>query len=160
MRAWVIDRTVPTAGPAPLRPADLPPPVPSAREVRLRVLACGVCRTDLHLLDGDVPAHGPRVVPGHEIVGVVDGLGVGCERFRLGERVGVAWLRGTCGACRFCIRGDENLCVDPRFTGWDADGGYAEHAWIDERFAYRLPAKFSDRQAAHCCAPASSATAR
>jgi propanol-preferring alcohol dehydrogenase len=88
------------------------------------------------------------VIPGHEVVGVVDGLGDGATRFALGERVGIAWLRHTCGRCRFCSRGAENLCVAPMFTGWDADGGYAEHAVVDERYAYRLPARFSDDEAA------------
>jgi alcohol dehydrogenase, propanol-preferring len=107
-----------------------------------------VCRTDLHLAEGDLPPHGPEVVPGHEIVGVVDRRGPGASRFELGERVGIAWLRRTCGTCRFCRRGDENLCVDPRFTGWDADGGYAEHAVVDERYAYHLPDEFDDEQVA------------
>jgi propanol-preferring alcohol dehydrogenase len=116
--------------------------------VRVAVSVCGVCRTDLHLAEGDLDPHGTDVVPGHEIVGVVDALGPGARRFEVGERIGVAWLRHTCGSCRFCARGDENLCIDPRFTGWDADGGYAEHAVVDERYAYRLPDVFSDDQAA------------
>src|SRR5690606_36872222 len=86
--------------------------------------------------------------PGHEVVGVVDELGPGAGRFTVGERVGIAWLRGTCGVCRFCARGDENLCLEPRFTGWDADGGYAEHATVDERFAYRIPEVFDALEAA------------
>jgi propanol-preferring alcohol dehydrogenase len=88
------------------------------------------------------------VVPGHEVVGVVDALGAGAHRFDIGERVGIAWLRHTCGTCRFCTRGDENLCIDPRFTGWDADGGYAELAVVDEQYAYRLPDRFDDEEAA------------
>ena len=88
------------------------------------------------------------MVPGHEIVGVVDALGPGASRFAVGERIGIAWLRGTCGTCRFCVRGDENLCLAPSFTGWDADGGYAEHAVVDERYAYRLPEAFADAEAA------------
>ena len=116
--------------------------------MRLRVSVCGVCRTDLHLAEGDLPPHAPEIVPGHEIVGTVDALGDGATRFELGERIGVAWLRRTCGTCRFCRRGDENLCVDPAFTGWDADGGYAEHAVVDERYAYRLPDGFGDEQVA------------
>ena len=116
--------------------------------MRLRVSVCGVCRTDLHLAEGDLPPHAPEVVPGHEIVGTVDALGDGATRFELGERIGVAWLRRTCQTCRFCRRGDENLCVDPAFTGWDADGGYAEHAVVDERYAYRLPDGFGDEQVA------------
>jgi propanol-preferring alcohol dehydrogenase len=116
-----------------------------------------VCRTDLHLAEGDLAPHGNDVVPGHEIVGVVDALGQNARRFTEGERVGIAWLRSTCGSCRFCQRGDENLCVEPRFTGWDADGGYAEYAVVDERFAYRLPDGFTDEEAAPCCVQGSSA---
>jgi len=116
--------------------------------VRVRVSVCGVCRTDLHLAEGDLPPHARDVVPGHEVVGIVDELGAGATRFREGERVGIAWLRHTCARCRFCLRGEENLCIAPLFTGWDADGGYAEHAVVDERYAYRLPDGFSDDEAA------------
>ena len=105
----------------------------------MRVLACGVCRTDLHLAEGDLPPRRPRVVPGHEVVGIVDQIGAGCRRFRPGDHVGVAWLASTDGTCRFCRRGDENLCEAPRFTGWDVDGGYADYCCVDERFAYKLP---------------------
>lgn len=132
----------------PLALVDRPTPEPARGEVRVRVLVCGVCRTDLHLAEGDLSPHGEDVVPGHEIVGVVDALGEGAERFAIGDRIGIAWLRHTCGACRFCVRGDENLCLAPRFTGWDADGGYAESAVVDERYAYRIPAQFSDVEAA------------
>ncbi len=114
----------------------------------MRVTVCGVCRTDLHLAEGDLPPHGPDVVPGHEIVGIVDAVGPGASRFVPGDRIGIAWLRHTCGTCRFCLRGDENLCLTPAFTGWDADGGYAEFAVIDERYAYRLPAGFTDDELA------------
>jgi len=112
------------------------------------VSVCGVCRTDLHLAEGDLPAHGPQIVPGHEVVGTVDALGPGAERFAVGDRAGIAWLRHTCGVCRFCRRGAENLCLDPRFTGWDADGGYADHAVVDERYAYRLPTGYTDEELA------------
>jgi propanol-preferring alcohol dehydrogenase len=107
-----------------------------------------VCRTDLHLAEGDLPPRRPGVVPGHEVVGRVDARGPGAERFAVGERVGVAWLGGTDGACRFCRRGDENLCEAPRFTGWDVDGGYADACLVDERYAYRLPESLSDDAAA------------
>jgi propanol-preferring alcohol dehydrogenase len=117
-------------------------------EVRIRVSVCGVCRTDLHLVEGDLVPRRPGVVPGHEVVGTVEAVGPQAERFELGERIGIAWLRATCGSCRFCRRGDENLCVDPRFTGWDADGGFATHAVVDERYAYRLPANFDDHHVA------------
>jgi propanol-preferring alcohol dehydrogenase len=127
---------------------DRPDPVPGPNEVRVRVTVCGVCRTDLHLAEGDLTPHGSDVVPGHEVVGLVDALGTRASRFTIGERVGIPWLRHTCGSCRFCRRGDENLCLEPRFTGWDADGGYAELAVADERFAYRLPDVFDDEEAA------------
>jgi len=123
-------------------------PVPGPGQMRVRVRACGVCRTDLHLAEGDLPPRHRGVVPGHEIVGVVDRLGEGAGRFAEGDRVGIAWLRGTCGRCRFCRAGSENLCIQPSFTGWDADGGFAEYAVVDERYAYRLPDDFSDTDVA------------
>ena len=147
MRAWVVHQTGPIDG-GPLALVDRPVPTPAPGEIRVRVRTCGVCRTDLHLAEGDLAPHGPDTVPGHEIVGVVDAAAAGATRFTLGERVGIAWLRGTCGVCRFCRRGDENLCLDPRFTGWDADGGYAEYAVVDERYAYRLPEGFDDEKVA------------
>ena len=146
MRAWVVDRADGTAGT--LRAVDLPVPEPGPGELRIRVSACGVCRTDLHLLDGDLPPRRPRTVPGHEIVGTVEALGPDGTRFAVGDRIGVAWLRGTCGRCRWCRRGEENLCPGARFTGWDADGGYAERAIAPEDFAYRLPDALGDAQAA------------
>ena len=147
MRAWVVERPGPIER-GPLAATALPVPEPGPGEVRVRVHTCGVCRTDLHVAEGDLPPHRPRVVPGHEIVGTVDARGPGATRFAPGERIGVPWLRRTCGRCRFCLRGDENLCVAPAFTGWDADGGYAEAAVVDERYAYRLPDAFDDRHAA------------
>jgi propanol-preferring alcohol dehydrogenase len=123
-------------------------PTPGPTEVRVRVSVCGVCRTDLHVAEGDLPPHKSPVVPGHEVVGTVDALGNACTRFAVGERVGIAWLRRTCGRCRFCRRGDENLCVDPRFTGWDEDGGYAEYAVVDEAYAYAIPEEFGNLHAA------------
>ena len=147
MRAWVVDRPGPIDT-HPLAFVDRPAPSPGRGEVRIRVAVCGVCRTDLHLAEGDLAPRRRGVVPGHEIVGTVDERGPGATRFEIGERIGVAWLRHACGICRFCRRGDENLCVDPAFTGWDADGGYAEHAVVDERFAYRLPDRFSDDEVA------------
>ncbi|GAA1929601.1 zinc-binding alcohol dehydrogenase family protein [Nocardioides marmoribigeumensis] len=114
----------------------------------VRVRACGVCRTDLHLADHDLAPHRPSCVPGHEVVGEVVALGDGAGLLALGDRVGIAWLRHTCGACRWCLAEAENLCPAARFTGWDADGGFAEHAVVDERFAYRLPDAFDDVSAA------------
>jgi propanol-preferring alcohol dehydrogenase len=147
VQSWVVRQPGPIDG-TPLVRVTRPEPVPGPHEVRVRVLVCGVCRTDLHLAEGDLAPHGRDVIPGHEIVGIVDALGEGSTRFSLGERIGIAWLRWTCGVCRFCVRGDENLCVDPRFTGWDADGGYTEYAVVDERYAYPLPTRFTDEELA------------
>jgi propanol-preferring alcohol dehydrogenase len=150
MRAWVVTRPGPVDGPGagPLNRTELPDPEPGPDEIRIRVGACGVCRTDLHLAEGDLVPRRPSTVPGHEVVGVVDALGPGAERFALGDRIGIAWLRATCGACRWCRRGRENLCPYARFTGWDADGGYAELAVVPEAFAYRLPDALDDVTAA------------
>jgi propanol-preferring alcohol dehydrogenase len=114
----------------------------------VQVSVCGVCRTDLHLAEGDLLPHRPHTVPGHEVVGTVVDRAPGADRFELGARVGIAWLRSTCGVCRFCTSDRENLCVSPAFTGWDADGGYAELAVVPERYAYALPEVFSDTEAA------------
>src|SRR5581483_3051814 len=147
MRAWVVEHPGPIEN-RPLRLVERAFPEPGPGEIRVRIATCGVCRTDLHLAEGDLPPHQPAVVPGHEVVGYVDGRGPGATRFTEGTRVGIPWLRHTCGVCRFCARGDENLCVAPAFTGWDADGGYAEAAVIDERFAYAVPDAFDDEHAA------------
>jgi alcohol dehydrogenase, propanol-preferring len=147
MRAWVVERPGPIES-GPLRPVELPEPDPGRGEVRVRVLTCGVCRTDLHLAEGDLPPRRPRTVPGHEIVGVVDVRGPEAERFAVGDRIGIAWLRRTCGRCRWCRTGRENLCPFATFTGWDADGGYAEYAVVPEAFAYRLPGRLGDAEAA------------
>jgi propanol-preferring alcohol dehydrogenase len=147
VRAWAVERPGPIAT-GPLRLVDQPEPVPGAGEVRIRVSTCGVCRTDLHLAEGDLTPRRSGVVPGHEIVGLVDAVGPGAGRFAVGDRLGVAWLRGVCGSCRFCRTGRENLCPRASFTGWDADGGFAEYAVVDEAFAYRLPPALSDLDAA------------
>jgi alcohol dehydrogenase, propanol-preferring len=147
MQAWVVERPGPVAG-HPLRAVELPEPRPGPGEVRVRVRACGVCRTDLHLAEGDLPPHRPRTVPGHEVVGVVDERGPGAARFAVGDRIGIAWLRGTCGQCRWCRTGRENLCLAATFTGWHADGGYAELAVVPEAYAYRLPDALDDVTAA------------
>jgi propanol-preferring alcohol dehydrogenase len=147
VRAWAVTVPGPIDG-GPVEPVERPVPTPGPGELRVRISVCGVCRTDLHLAEGDLAPKRPGVVPGHEVVGVVDALGAGAARFRAGERIGIAWLRHTCGVCRFCRRGDENLCVAPRFTGWDDDGGYAEYAVVDEAYAYRLPDRFDDEHAA------------
>jgi propanol-preferring alcohol dehydrogenase len=123
----------------PLRLVETVRPEPAPGEVLVRVEACGVCRTDLHVIEGDLPPKREGLVPGHEVVGRVIGLGAGAGRLRPGMRVGIAWLHRACGRCRFCARGAENLCLAPRFTGWDADGGYAEYAVAPEEFVYALP---------------------
>jgi len=147
MRAWEVARPGPVDT-GPLELVDRPVPAPGPGQVRVAVTVCGVCRTDLHVAEGDLPVHRPRVVPGHEVVGRVEVLGPGAGRFAVGDRVGVAWLAGTCGTCRFCRRGRENLCPYAVFTGWDLDGGYAEAVLVDERYAYRLPEGLDDDQAA------------
>ncbi len=123
----------------PLERAVLPDPVPGPGELLVRVEACAVCRTDLHLAEGDLPPRRPRTVPGHEVVGRVAGLGPGAEGPPVGSRVGVAWLRSTCGVCRYCLRGAENLCPASTYTGWDADGGYAELLTAPAAYVYPLP---------------------
>lgn len=147
MRAWQVQRPAPIDT-GPLKLAEIETSEPGSGQLRIRVRVCGVCRTDLHVAEGDLPVHRPRVVPGHEVVGVVEALGPRSERFAVGDRVGVAWLASTCGSCRFCRRGEENLCPDATFTGWDHDGGYAETLVADERYVYRLPEGLSDTQAA------------
>jgi alcohol dehydrogenase, propanol-preferring len=143
MRAMVLERRR-----EPVRPAWLPDPMPEPGQVLLAVHACGVCRTDLHIVDGDLERPKLPLVPGHQIVGTVVALGAGAERFALGERVGVPWLGWTCGECRYCLSGRENLCDRARFTGYDVDGGYAEIAAADERYCFPIPAGYPDEQAA------------
>jgi propanol-preferring alcohol dehydrogenase len=132
----------------PLKLMELEMPAPDRGEILVRVLACGVCRTDLHVSEGDLPPHHPRIVPGHEVVGMVERCGPEANRFKPGERVGIAWLRETCGVCVYCRRGNENLCPNARFTGYDHDGGYAEYAVVREDFAYRLPEQLGIEEAA------------
>jgi propanol-preferring alcohol dehydrogenase len=143
MRAMVLERQR-----EPLGLAELPPPSPGLGEVLLSVSACGVCRTDLHIVDGELREPKLPLVPGHQIVGTVVEAGEGAERFAFGDRLGVPWLGWTCGECRYCRSGRENLCDRARFTGYDRDGGYAELAVADERFCFALPAGYPDTQAA------------
>jgi propanol-preferring alcohol dehydrogenase len=147
MQGWAVERPGPIDG-GPLVRVERPVPEPGPGQVRLHVRVCGVCRTDLHLAEGDLAPRHPGVIPGHEVVGTVDALGEGSTRWHLGDRIGVPWLAHTCGHCRFCVTGRENLCTDPRFTGWDMDGGYAQFAVVDEAYAYALPDRFSDVEAA------------
>ena len=144
MRAMVLERAGPVEAIDRLVPRELPAPEPGPGEVRLRVTACGVCHTDLHLAVGDVVPPALPLVPGHQIVGRVDRLGPGARRFREGDRVGVGWLRGACGRCERCAEGRENLCATARFTGFHAAGGLAEHAVVPEAFAYPLPGTVPD----------------
>jgi len=143
MRAWsvVVPGPVEKGG---LRFVEKPVPVPGDDELLVHVRACGVCRTDLHVTEGDLPVHRAGVTPGHEVVGVVAGSGAAVHGFEVGERVGVAWLRRTDGTCAHCVRGSENLCPASRYTGWDTDGGYAEYATVPAAFAYRLPGALDD----------------
>lgn len=152
MTATMVGFAVGSPGPIdshPLVAVERPLPEPGPGQLRVRVLTCGVCRTDLHLAEGDLEPKSHLTIPGHEIVGVVDRLGPTTGgRFAVGDRVGVAWLARTCGVCRFCAGGRENLCIAPAFTGWDRDGGYAEFAIAEEDYAYVLPAAFDDVTAA------------
>src|SRR3954463_3499513 len=147
MRAWVV-RSPGPIDTGPLEEVDRPLPEPGPNEVRVAVKACGVCRTDLHLAEGDLPPHRPDTTPGHEVVGEVVATGPGVTGFRTGDRAGVAWLRGTDGTCAYCRRGAENLCPNSRYTGWDADGGYAEYTVAPAAYAYRLPAGWPDPELA------------
>src|ERR1700742_5046669 len=150
MRAWHVDRPGPVDGTGtPLVLRDTPVPEPGPGELLLRVLACGVCRTDLHVTEGDLPAHRPGVTPGHEVVGAVVATGPGdTAGFAAGDRAGAAWLRSTDGTCRYCARGAENLCPASAYTGWDADGGYAEYLTVPAAYAHRLPRSYSDAELA------------
>ena len=132
----------------PLRAAEVPVPDPGTGEVLIRVRACGVCRTDLHIVDGDLEHPALPLVPGHQVVGTVAGAGEGAERFAEGERIGVPWLGWADGECRYCRSGRENLCERARFTGYDRDGGYAEQLVADERFCHPLPESYADTEVA------------
>lgn len=132
----------------PLEWTELDKPDPGPGEIRVKVHVCGVCHTDLHTVEGELSPPLNPVVPGHQVIGVVDKLGRGAGRFKLGDRVGMAWLYRTCGCCRFCAQGKENLCLDGRFTGFHAHGGFAEYTVVHEDFAYAVPEVFEDREAA------------
>jgi propanol-preferring alcohol dehydrogenase len=144
MHAWRVTRPGPIAS-GPVRWGSAQVPEPGPGELLVRVLTCGVCRTDLHVAEGDLPVHRPGVTPGHEVVGEVV---VAAGEFSPGDRVGIPWLRHTCGQCRFCLRGTENLCPDSSYTGWDADGGYAEYAVVPAAYALALPGGYSDAELA------------
>jgi propanol-preferring alcohol dehydrogenase len=147
MRAMIFDRPANIEA-NPLKLIERPQPVAGRGELLVRVRTCGVCRTDLHLTEGDLAPKHPQTVPGHEIVGVVEKLGPGSTLFETGARVGIAWLRETDGTCKFCRSGRENLCPNTRFTGWDADGGFADYVTVREDFAYPLPDAVDDEHTA------------
>ena len=132
----------------PLRLTNIPDPEPGPDQVRLKVHVCALCHTDLHVIEGDLPAHQRPVVPGHQIVGVIDKIGPQVTRWQIGDRVGVPWLYHTDGTCRYCRKNQENVCLHGQFTGYDANGGYAEYAVVSQDFTYAIPAAFSDVQAA------------
>jgi propanol-preferring alcohol dehydrogenase len=139
MQVWAVERPGPIDG-GPLRKVRRTVPQPGPGEVLVKVEACGICRTDLHLTEGDLLPKRPGVVPGHQAVGTVVDRGTAAgDRFAIGDRVGIAWLRGTCGVCEFCRQGSENLCPWSTYTGWDADGGFAEYAVVPQDYAYALP---------------------
>jgi propanol-preferring alcohol dehydrogenase len=147
MNAWVLRKPSPVDD-RPLELADVPVPIPRDNELLVRVSACGICRTDLHVVEGELPVRRSPVIPGHQIVGRVAALGSNVADFQLNERVGIAWLNRTCGKCKYCLSGRENLCEQALFTGWSVNGGYAEYAIASASFTYRIPDAFEDVQAA------------
>lgn len=147
MRSWRVLRPGPI-GTSPLQLGREPIPEPAKDELLVRVLSCGVCRTDLHVVEGDLPVHRKQVTPGHEVVAEVVSIPEGCAIVAVGDRVGIPWLRHTCGECRYCLRGAENLCPQSRYTGWDADGGYAEFATVPVDFALPLQTGYRDEELA------------
>ncbi|HAF69806.1 MAG: Zinc-binding alcohol dehydrogenase family protein [Acetothermia bacterium 64_32] len=147
MRALVLERQAPVEE-RPLLLREVPAPEPGPGEVLVEVSACGVCHTDLHLVEGDLPMHKSPVIPGHQVVGRLKALGRGVRGLSVGDRVGVAWLHWACGKCRFCRRGLENLCENALFTGWDVDGGFAQEAVARAEFVYPIPHRFPDAKAA------------
>lgn len=147
MKAWVLEKPAPVES-RPLVLTDVPTPQPADDEVLVKVHACGICRTDLHVVEGDLPIRKSHTVPGHQIVGRISAIGSRVGDFKPGDRVGIAWLHQTCGICKFCRSGQENLCDGAMFTGWTVDGGYAEFAVAPASFTYHLPDGFDDIQAA------------
>ena len=142
MKAMVLERTADVET-APLQLRELPMPEPGSGEVLVRITVCGICRTDLHVIEGELANPALPLIPGHQAVGVVSRVGVGVSERTIGERVGIAWLQHTCGVCEFCMSGRENLCERARFTGYHVDGGYADYALVPAAFAYPIPPVFS-----------------
>ena len=147
MKAWILDRPAAVTQ-RPLRLTEISKPDPTECELLLQVTTCGICRTDLHVVEGELPVRRSPLIPGHQIVGRVAALGSRVEGFSIGDRVGVAWLNRTCGVCEFCVAGRENLCEQPEFTGWTVDGGFANYTVAPANFTYHLPEGFDDIQAA------------
>ena len=147
MQAMLLQQPQPIEN-NPLQLVELQDPTPAPYEIRIQIRSCGICHTDLHTIEAELPLPKLPLIPGHEIVGVVDSVGAGVTRFHPGDRVGVPWLNWTCGKCRFCQRGQENLCENARFTGYHVDGGYAQYTVVSENFAYPIPEGFSDSHAA------------
>jgi alcohol dehydrogenase, propanol-preferring len=147
MKAWILNKPAPVES-RPLALTEVPVPTPAADEVLIHVHACGICRTDLHVVEGELPVRRSPLIPGHQIVGRILELGSGVQDFVIGDRVGVAWLNRTCGVCEFCRTGRENLCERAVFTGWTVDGGYAEYLTAPAAFTYPLPEDFDDIEAA------------
>jgi propanol-preferring alcohol dehydrogenase len=137
MKAWVLEKQA-RIEEKPLRLAEVPTPHPKDNEIRIKIYACGVCRTDIHIAEGDLPLRKSPLILGHEIVGIVDEVGKDVKDFKLGDRAGVAWLNSACGECKFCLSDRENLCPEAEFTGWNVDGGYAEYTTVLANFAFKL----------------------
>ncbi|UCG92367.1 MAG: zinc-dependent alcohol dehydrogenase family protein [candidate division WOR-3 bacterium] len=147
MRAMVLEKQQPLEN-DPLILKDIPTPEPKEKEIRVKIAICGACRTDLHIVEGELPPHKMPVIPGHQIVGKVEKLGKNVRKFKLNDRVGIPWLYKTCGKCTYCRAGKENLCENAMFTGYDADGGFAEYTVVSEDFAYSLPGNYTAREVA------------
>lgn len=147
MRVWSLSETKQIES-EPLQLEERAMPKPDGGQVLVEVTACGICRTDLHVVEGELPVRKPGIVPGHQVVGRIAALGEAVNTFQVGERVGVAWLHRCCGLCRFCQSGRENLCDAPQFTGWTVDGGFSEYLLADAAFTYNIPESFTDIQAA------------
>ena len=152
MRAWILDKQAQIED-MPLRLEEIPTPDPSDNEIRIKVYACGICRTDIHIAEGDLPLKKTPLILGHEIVGIVDKVGKNVQSFKPGNRAGVAWLNHACGNCKFCLSNKENLCPQATFTGWDADGGYAEYTILDGNFAFHLAENLSFEELAPLLCP-------
>jgi len=147
MKAWTLARPAPVEQ-NPLQLTELPVPEPGEGQILVKITACGICRTDLHVVEGELAPRQPNIVPGHQIVGVIERSGKNARRYREGTRVGIPWLHKTCGICAYCRSGRENLCDSPTFTGYSVNGGFAEFALAEEDFVYPIPDGFSDQQAA------------